>query len=259
MILAIVVLGGLGSQIGVVLAVIFINTVVRTPRARRLPDADRRPRHGADHGLAAARPHLDPAADRASSAAQGRVGRHRRPGPRMSRRQTDPILKVEHLTMRFGGLVAINDAVLRGRARRDHRAHRPERRRQDHASSTASPASTSRPRAGSRWRSSPAAVRRPSRPSTRERRAASAAGSSSSSGCRTTRSPRTRPGRPHLPEHPPLRRHDRAREPDRRPAQPLMVASGLHDRRHSSACRATAAGMRARRSRRPTTGSSGSA
>src|SRR4026208_1517217 len=30
----------------------------------------------------------------------------------MSRLQTDPILTVEHLTMRFGGLVAINDLSL---------------------------------------------------------------------------------------------------------------------------------------------------
>ena len=34
--------------------------------------------------------------------------------------------------MRFGGLVAINDLSLRRAARRDHRADRPERRRQDH-------------------------------------------------------------------------------------------------------------------------------
>ena len=41
-------------------------------------------------------------------------------------------LKVEHLSMKFGGLMAINDSDLRGQARRHHRADRPERRRQDH-------------------------------------------------------------------------------------------------------------------------------
>src|SRR5207302_3208543 len=40
---------------------------------------------------------------------QGCAGRAPRRGPQMSRWQTDPILTVEHLTMRFGGLVAIND------------------------------------------------------------------------------------------------------------------------------------------------------
>ena len=44
----------------------------------------------------------------------------------------DPILKVEHLSMKFGGLVAIGDLSFQRQARRDHRADRPERRRQDH-------------------------------------------------------------------------------------------------------------------------------
>ena len=50
----------------------------------------------------------------------------------MSRWQSDPILTVEHLTMRFGGLVAVDDLSFDGRPRRHHRADRPERRRQDH-------------------------------------------------------------------------------------------------------------------------------
>jgi hypothetical protein len=44
----------------------------------------------------------------------------------------DPILTVEHLSMRFGGLMAINDLSFEAGARRHHGAHRPERRRQDH-------------------------------------------------------------------------------------------------------------------------------
>ncbi len=46
--------------------------------------------------------------------------------------QTDPILTVDHLSMRFEALVAVNDLVVHGRARRDHGPHRSERRRQDH-------------------------------------------------------------------------------------------------------------------------------
>ena len=43
-----------------------------------------------------------------------------------------PILAVEHLTMRFGGLVAVDDLSFDARRARDHRADRAERRRQDH-------------------------------------------------------------------------------------------------------------------------------
>ena len=73
-------------------------------------------------------------ADRVPQGAQGRSP------ARSSRRDTAdgagstaiPILDVEHLTMRFGGLVADQRPLLPGRARRHHRADRPERRRQDH-------------------------------------------------------------------------------------------------------------------------------
>ena len=44
----------------------------------------------------------------------------------------DILLRVEHLTMRFGGLVAVNDLSFAAARGRDHRADRPERRRQDH-------------------------------------------------------------------------------------------------------------------------------
>ena len=44
----------------------------------------------------------------------------------------DAVLTVEHLTMRFGGLVAVSDLSFRAGRARHHRHHRPERRRQDH-------------------------------------------------------------------------------------------------------------------------------
>ena len=72
----------------------------------------------------------------------------------MNRWESDPILAVEHLTMRFGGLVAVNDLsffVGRGDITALIGPTAPARR----PSSTASPASTSRPRAASRWRIAP--------------------------------------------------------------------------------------------------------
>ena len=70
-----------------------------------IPHAAVRPRHGPDHDLEAARPDLDAGAVRVPQGAQGGLGRACAGGPRMS----DELLRVEHLTMRFGGLVAIND------------------------------------------------------------------------------------------------------------------------------------------------------
>ena len=50
--------------------------------------------------------------------------------------------------------------------------------------------------------------------------------------------------RPHLPEHPPLRRHDGARESDRRPAQPADARERVLARRARWACRSIAAPRR---------------
>ena len=72
-ILAIVVLGGMGSQIGVVLAATVLVVLPETgARVRRVPDAGVRGRHGGDHGLAPGRPARpsrpdDPAASRPGS------------------------------------------------------------------------------------------------------------------------------------------------------------------------------------------------
>ena len=123
-ILAIVVLGGMGSQIGVAIAAIvmiggteilreldFLKEHFRPDfRSDPVPHAAVRPRHGADHDLAAARPDLDARALGVSQRAQ-------EPSPPIwSRRDTADgcarrltVLRVEHLTMRFGGLVAVDD------------------------------------------------------------------------------------------------------------------------------------------------------
>src|SRR5262249_25612025 len=61
-------------------------------------------RHGADHGGASAWADLDPRGIRAPCRAQADLRRARPRGPRMT-----ALLQVEHLTMRFGGLVAVND------------------------------------------------------------------------------------------------------------------------------------------------------
>ncbi len=122
-ILAIVVLGGLGSQIGVaVAAVVMIGGIEMLRNLTFLkmvfgpdfdpdpvPHADLRSGHGGDHGVAAARSRVDPKTVRLPQAPEGGIRRARRRGPRMTRWETDPILTIEHLSMRFGGLVAVND------------------------------------------------------------------------------------------------------------------------------------------------------
>ena len=52
-----------------------------------------------------------------------------RPDPRPVTPET---LTVEHLTVRFGGVIAVNDVQLRGPPGRGRRAHRAQRRGQDH-------------------------------------------------------------------------------------------------------------------------------
>ena len=97
-ILAIVVLGGLGTQIGVVLAAVRADRHARIlPRTAGLPHARVRHRHGADHDLAAGRHPLASRSDDLPEPREGEVVS-----------QTS-LLSVEHLTMRFGGLVAVDD------------------------------------------------------------------------------------------------------------------------------------------------------
>ena len=42
------------------------------------------------------------------------------------------ILRLEHVTMQFGGVVAVNDLSLEVNRGADRGPHRPQRRRQDH-------------------------------------------------------------------------------------------------------------------------------
>ena len=96
MILAIVVLGGMGSQIGVVLAAIVLVALPELGREfARVPHAAVRRRHGRDHGLAAARSARPSRAD--DPPARGGAGRCRRRArhdadhrPTMTRRRADP-------------------------------------------------------------------------------------------------------------------------------------------------------------------------
>ncbi len=67
LVLAIVVLGGLGSQLGVVIAAVVLVAARALPRVARLPHADFRAVHGARHDLAAARTHGGADAFRLSS------------------------------------------------------------------------------------------------------------------------------------------------------------------------------------------------
>ena len=78
------------------------------PRARQLPHAGLRAGHGADHGLPAARPDRPSRTD--DPPASRRLGRQRM-------NDIAPLIEVEHLTMRFGGLVAVDDVSFIGRPR----------------------------------------------------------------------------------------------------------------------------------------------
>ena len=144
-----------------------------------------------------------------------------------------PLLHVEHLTMRFGGLVAIDDLSFTA-ARGDITAiigpngagkttvfncitgfYKPSCGRMLLSHGEALAAADIEALTASGARSRDAADRRglPARAHAR------------------LRDRRPRPRRPHLPEHPPVRRHDGAGEPDRCPAQPADGCLGLDDRR----------------------------
>src|SRR5215831_7674601 len=78
-------------------------------RAGQLSHAGLRAGHGADHGVPAARPDRPPRTDH--SPASRRVARQR------MNADAAPLIEIEHLTMRFGGLVAVDDVSFIGRPR----------------------------------------------------------------------------------------------------------------------------------------------
>ena len=122
-ILSIVVLGGMGSQIGVAIAAIVMiggTEIMREldfleidfwshVRPDPVPDASVWTCDGADHDLAASRPDRDARAIGRSERAQGNCQRPRERRSRLMADAHDMLLQVEHLTMRFGGLVAVED------------------------------------------------------------------------------------------------------------------------------------------------------
>src|SRR5215510_2142807 len=78
-------------------------------RAWQLPHAGLWARHGADHGVPAARPDRPPRTDHPP--ASRRIARQR------MNADAAPLIEIEHLTMRFGGLVAVDDVSFIGRPR----------------------------------------------------------------------------------------------------------------------------------------------
>src|SRR5262249_3747837 len=78
-------------------------------RAGQLSHAGFRAGHGADHGVPAPRPDRSPRTDH--SPACRRVARQR------MNAEAAPLIEIEHLTMRFGGLVAVDDVSFIGRPR----------------------------------------------------------------------------------------------------------------------------------------------
>src|SRR5262249_30943521 len=75
------------------------------PRVPSIPHGAVRPVDGRDHGVAPAGPDLDPQAlDRAR-----RAQAHSRLAGEGGARMRESVLAIEHLTMRFGGLVAVDD------------------------------------------------------------------------------------------------------------------------------------------------------
>ena len=77
-------------------------------RSDAIPHAAVRRRDGHHDDLEAARPRFDAAAVRLLERAKGRLQRSRQRGTRLMNWLTGPLLAVENLTMRFGGLVAVN-------------------------------------------------------------------------------------------------------------------------------------------------------
>ena len=222
-ILAIVVLGGMGSLVGVAVAAVVMIGGTELLREMEwlksifgedfdpgpVPHAAVRPRHGADDGLASARPHRRAASRRSSS-------KKRRPCPATSSTRAtadalesrDPILIVEHLTMRFGGLVAVNDLSFPA-GRGDITA-------------LIGPNGAGKTTVFNCITGFYKPTGHASRCATARRLAQLPARAHAGLQHR-----RQGESRAHVPEHPPVRRHDGAGEPDGRAAQHADGASGF--------------------------------
>ena len=149
--------------------------------------------------------------------------------------ERDEILRVEHLTMRFGGLVAVDESLFLRSARRHHRDHRPERRGQDdglqlHYRLLQAHRRTHRACAWKRRGLRGAAGRHLRRKAMGHRARWRGLSPGAHAGLRD-RAHGAR--RPHVPEHPAVCRDDGARKPARRPAQCLERCVRLHFRRPS--------------------------
>ena len=234
-VLAIVVLGGMGSQLGVAIAAAVMigapelmreldwmkQDLRRGLRPDPIPHASVRRGDGGHDDLEAARPRLDAIAVDLPQGAQGRLRRSGQGRTRLMNWVSSPLLAVENLTMRFGGLVAVNDfSFLAGRG--DITAligpngagkttvfncvtgfYKPTEGRLAFA------------RDGVATPEDIAAATLRERPPRHD-------GERRTFPARAHARPRDRPqgpGRPHLPEHPALPGHDRAGEPPRRASQ----------------------------------------
>ena len=106
----------MGSQVGVVIAALVAYSVAGAGTGiRAIPYAAVRRRYGSDHGLGAPvglLAHREPH----SAATRPTQGNH----------DEHTAGRWEHLTMRFGGLVAIDDLSFRAKDREIYRHHRPQ-------------------------------------------------------------------------------------------------------------------------------------
>ena len=174
------IIGGVGTVFGPLLGALVVKTLGELTKlvAGDAPGLDlviyglRAGRRGRVRAARHRRPHF--------TAASSRCGRSR--GARMA----DALLRVEDISKRFGGLLAVDKASFTAMPGAHHRADRAERRRQDHAvlDHLRLPAAERRPHLLRRRR--------------HHRRAAAPAGAARH--------------RPHLPDRAAVRRPDRARE-----------------------------------------------
>ena len=221
MIVAMVVLGGIGHIPGVILGALLLAALPEVLRyvAGPLQDDDRRAPRRVDPAPAA-----DRAGDDQHHAGRGRAACGPRPSTARPRRaagrrtckqrsaaMSDTVLKVAGVSKRFGGLQALSDVGITIQRGPGLRPDRPQRRRQDDLLQRA---------------------HRPVHARLRQLRARRQA-------LQADRGARGGQGRhrAHLPEHPPVRRDDGARERDGRPPRAHPLGPARRDLPHRRASR----------------------